>query len=138
MNTNISHPFIAAWGIVAGRAAEIEAENGWLDRPDWVEDALQLCLPAHIHEGIRQATEVNDGQSIALMHSELSEGLEGLRKNLMDDHLPDRKMIEVELADVVLRIMGYAQRRGLDVASAILEKQEYNAKRPHRHGGKRF
>src|SRR4051812_7282747 len=36
---------------------------------------------------------------IALCHSELSEALEGHRKNLMDDHLPHRKMAEVELAD---------------------------------------
>src|ERR1700722_20008569 len=41
---------------------------------------------------------------LALIHSEISEALEGDRKNLMDDHLPHRKMIEVELADAMIHI----------------------------------
>lgn len=40
----------------------------------------------------------------ALIHSEASEALEGLRKDLMDDHLPHRKMAEVELADAAIRL----------------------------------
>lgn len=43
------------------------------------------------------------GQLAALLHSELSEALEGIRKDLMDDKLPNRKMVEVELADAVIR-----------------------------------
>lgn len=80
----------------------------------------------------------NHGEKIALMHSELSEGLEGIRKGLMDDHLPDRTMIECELADVIIRIMDYAAHTKLDVAGAIIAKMIYNSSRPHRHGGKKF
>ena len=63
------------------------------------------------------------------MHSELSEAMEGVRKNQMDDHLPHRKMEEVELADCVIRILDYAGAYGLDVFGAIAEKVEYNKKR---------
>lgn len=66
---------------------------------------------------------------IALMHSELSEALEGFRKNLMDDHLPNRKMVEVEFADTIIRILDTAGYLGLDVGGAILEKLDYNAQR---------
>lgn len=74
----------------------------------------------------------------ALMHSELSEALEALRKDLNDDKLTHRKGVEVELADCVIRIMNYARQTGLDVAGALIEKNRYNATREHRHGGKKF
>lgn len=48
------------------------------------------------------------GEMFCLMHSEVSEAMEGVRKNLMDDKLPHRKMVEVELADVLIRIADYA------------------------------
>ena len=45
---------------------------------------------------------------LALIHSEISEALEADRKDLMDDHLPHRKGIEVELADAMIRILDLA------------------------------
>lgn len=85
------------------------------------------------------------GTLIALCHSELSEALEGARKDLMDDHLTHRKMVEVELGDCIIRILDLAGREGLDVASAMAEKHNYNAKRADHQlqnrmaeGGKKF
>jgi len=85
------------------------------------------------------------GTMIALCHSELSEALEGARKELMDDHLPHRRMVEVELADCIIRILDLAGREGYDVASAIAEKHHYNANRADHQlqnrmaeGGKKF
>lgn len=66
---------------------------------------------------------------MALMHSELSEALEGMRKDLMDDHLPSRNMVEVEFADAIIRILDTAGYLGLDVGGAISEKLAYNANR---------
>lgn len=66
---------------------------------------------------------------IALCHSELSEALEGDRKNLMDDHLPHRSMAEVELADAVIRIFDLAGCMGFDLGNAITEKLAYNKQR---------
>lgn len=87
----------------------------------------------------------NDAEMICLMHSELSEAMEGVRKNLMDDKLPHRKMVEVELADCIIRICDFAGGRGLDVGGAIVEKLAYNAHRAdHKpenraaEGGKKF
>lgn len=44
---------------------------------------------------------------VCLFHSELSEAMEGLRKNLMDDHLPEYPMVAVELADFVIRVLDW-------------------------------
>lgn len=44
---------------------------------------------------------------ICLFHSELSEAMEGIRKNLMDDHLSEYPMAAVELADFVIRVLDW-------------------------------
>lgn len=72
----------------------------------------------------------NVGERCMLVVSEISEGFEGARKNLMDDKLPNRKMIEVEWADAIIRMMDYAGYLELDVMGAIAEKMEYNLHRP--------
>jgi plasmid maintenance system antidote protein VapI len=71
----------------------------------------------------------NFGELIALCHSELSEALEGHRKNLMDDKLPHRKMAEVELADCLIRIFDMGAGLGMDLQGAYEEKMAYNAVR---------
>ena len=89
--------------------------------------------------------ERNKGEMLCLIHSEVSECLEGVRKDLMDDHLPHRKMEEVELADALIRILDYAAGHGLDIQGAYDDKMAYNAKRvDHKaenrqmKGGKKF
>lgn len=73
--------------------------------------------------------ERNVGELLCLVHSEISEGLEGYRKNLQDTHLPHRPMLEVEMADTIIRIMDLCGGLGLDLGGALVEKLEYNAKR---------
>lgn len=89
--------------------------------------------------------ERNVGELLMLAVSELAEALEGHRKNLMDDKLPNRKMFEVELADTIIRIFDIAAGMKLDLGGAFVEKMIYNATR-HDHtkegrmeqGGKKY
>lgn len=87
----------------------------------------------------------NIGELLCLVHSEVSEAMEGARKGLMDDKLPHRPMLEVELADAVIRIFDMGGGLGLDIPGAIAEKLAYNAGRAdHKienraaEGGKKF
>lgn len=73
----------------------------------------------------------------ALVASELGEATDGIRKALKDDHMPHRSMEVCEMADVILRVMDYCAFYKLPVAEVLVEKMEYNASRPHRHGDKK-
>lgn len=102
-------------------------ERGWWDD---VEKINLLANLGKINKSLHANLLANVvAAKMALMHSELSEALEGMRKDLMDDHLPDRQMIEVELADAIIRILDTAGYLGLDVGGAISEKLAYNANR---------
>lgn len=98
-------------------------------------DAVAVCHGLAVRGGwwndpvTGEQKDRNDGELIALMHSELSEALEALRKDRNDDHLPHRKGVEVELADTLIRIFDYAGARNLDLAGAVIEKLTYNASR---------
>ena len=87
-------------------------EVGWWDDIETSED-LSKAFPT----------------KLCLIHSEISESMEGHRKNLMDDKLPHREMAEVELADAVIRILDLAGACGYDLSGAIFEKLEYNKNR---------
>lgn len=66
---------------------------------------------------------------LCLIHSEISEAMEGDRKKLKDDKLPHRDMREVELADAVIRIFDLAGGYNMDLGGAIAEKLAYNQQR---------
>lgn len=67
---------------------------------------------------------------LMLMVSEVAEAMEGHRKGLNDDKLKDRPMIEVELADTVIRVCDLAGALGLDLGGAIAAKVNFNVSRP--------
>lgn len=116
-------------------------EEGFRNSINEIQDlCYQRALKAGWHDKPREF-----GTMIALAHSELSEALEGDRKNLMDDHLTHRRMAEVELADAIIRIFDLAGREGFDMGGAIMEKLEYNQKRAdhkrenrENNGGKKY
>lgn len=97
----------AAAGMLTDICNELANECGWWD------DTTERDIP----------------RLLMLTVSELAEAMEGHRKNLMDDHLPHRQMLEVELADALIRIFDMAGGLNLDIAGAMAEKLVYNANR---------
>lgn len=83
--------------------------------------------------------EVNMGEKIALMHAELSEWLEAVRKvePVEDKNCPGFSEEEIEAADTIIRILDICARRKLDIGHALIAKSEFNKTRPPKHG-KRF
>ena len=97
-------------------------ENGW-----WTDMTTGQSTRSTGYPKIQPT--VNVGEKLMLIVTEVGEAMEGHRKLLMDDHLPDRTMLEVELADVVIRVFDLAGGIGLDIAGAIAAKLQYNATR---------
>lgn len=64
---------------------------------------------------------------LALIHSEVSEALEALRKD-------DNENFREELADVVIRIGDLCGGLGIDLESEITKKMEKNKSRERKHG----
>lgn len=98
----------------------------------------RLCYQVHSDNARKgfweEGQEKNKGEVLALIHSEISEALEALRKDKNDSHLRHRKGVEVELADAVIRIFDMCGAYGYDLGGALFEKLEFNKSRPHKHG----
>lgn len=77
----------------------------------------------------RRKIDRNIMEMLMLITTEVAEAAEGYRKNLMDDKLPHRSMLEVELADVLIRVFDLAGYKGLDLGGAVVEKLLYNQTR---------
>lgn len=87
----------------------------------------------------------NEMEKLMLIVTEVAEAAEGYRKDLADDKIPHRKMVEVELADAVIRIFDLAGAKGYDIGGAIAEKLVFNSTREDhklenrkKEGGKRL
>ena len=118
-------------------------------------DDLRLMLnvlSGEIHDDAVSAGWWDDGDDkyvlatkLMLVVSEVAEAMEGLRKDLVDDHLSNRAMVEVEVADALIRLLDFAGALSMDIGGAVMEKLEYNRNRlDHKQetrqaaGGKQF
>lgn len=108
-------------------SAEIHEANvaaGWWEDLDRVCNRLGHDKDARLVEMWFRATK------IALIHSEVSEMLESLRKGTMDSHLKHRSGVEVEGADTFIRLADLLWDMRLMWGDAVQEKFDYNQHRP--------
>lgn len=122
--------FIWSFNILSKLNHQRMVEKGFWDDRKAIVEACKGVSP-ELAEAAQRAV---DCQQIALMHSELSEAVEGMRHNSMDDKIPEFTSIEAEIADVFIRGFDYAGGRGLRIAEAIIAKMNMNTGRTHKHG----
>lgn len=103
---------------------------------DWVALAYDNACSKGFHDEDRGIPE-----SVALMHSELSELLEEHRAGRGPTEIYERpekpgkpEGIPIELADLVIRAFDFAGKHGIDLEAAIARKHAYNTTRPRKHG----
>lgn len=116
----VHQPLADLFKLAAGINATVDACHGRAKAAGWWND---------LHTGESLLQTRNIPEMLCLIHSEISEAMEGYRKSLMDDKLPNRPMFEVELADAIIRIFDLAGSQGFDLGGAMIEKMEYNRTR---------
>jgi len=118
--------------------------NQYLTMALMINDVMDKC-----HGSAKAAgwwnKERNIPEALCLIHSEISEAMEGYRKDKPDEHLNDHKSVTVELADALIRIFDLAGGLKLPLGEALAEKLCYNQTRADHKlenrmapGGKRF
>lgn len=128
------HPLLPGYGEIAYSA-------------DLLTDACHLASKrAGWWDGIDPRDPYVTATKLMLAVSELAEAMEGARKGLKDDKLPDCEMLEVELADCVIRVFDLAGALGYsNFGGTLARKMLFNATRAdHKvenraaEGGKKF
>jgi len=105
-------------------------------------------------KGWYEGRDVSDpnvlGSMLALIHSEVSEALEDVRRGHIalrveggrDWYPADEARaakpcgLPSELADVIIRVLDMCGALGIDIEEAVRVKHAFNETRSHRHGGK--
>ncbi|WP_313666280.1 hypothetical protein [Shinella sp.] len=153
-NTPKPHSHAAAINLFAADCHAASRKAGWYTNPTTglalernvpemlclihseVDEADEECeevgeMLTILFSALRDVRSIQDDKRGALMdtHKSISKAMEGFRKGKMDDKLPHRRMIEVELADAMIRIGDLATYLGCDLGGAIVEKMAFNATR---------
>ena len=107
---------------------------------EFVDSFDRVALEAYEiakRNGFWEGDQDSDSQKIELIYSELAEITEARRKgNPPDDKIPEFSSIEIEAADVLIRLMDWCYKRGYRLSEATIAKIKYNSTRPYKNGGK--
>jgi len=125
--------------LMMNEVAVVEEDHGFWDQALWESSDPDDPAGGSVTIPRKRYRELVIMEKVALVHSELSEFVEIMRKEpeKMSEKIPEHKAGADELADAIIRILGIAKRLGYSIGRAVVDKDKFNITRPFRHG-KRF
>lgn len=115
-NIECSEPGVFSFEEHAKLCHNASYNNGWWHDPDTGEELpTKGFIGAHVI-----------GCKIGLINSEVSEIMEGHRKQKMDDKLPEYRALDVEIVDVLIRLLDLAGKMGTPVDEIYDSKMTFN------------
>ena len=112
------------------RLKHIMPQGNFIHHHHDLDSAAMICHLVAVsrnwwHEADGTPKKRNIGEMIALIHSEVSEALEGARRDLPSDHIPGSLFGE-EMGDVFIRVGDLAYATGVDMAWTTFTKLSFN------------
>jgi len=97
------------------------------------KDVQKLVYPEYQQNGFEaffnKHDDIGDIAEIGLVSSEVGEALDYCREK-------EEKFMALELADIVIRVFNFCNRKGIDLESFIIIKNRINKQRTKYHGKK--
>lgn len=133
-------PLCKGTGMLAAGPAGVGREQYFSEA---INDLMQDIHANNVAKGFTDSMNDIHAQHM-LFVTEVAESYDEVRKgkavgDMYYEFEPDPAKplgVPVELADTVIRIFGFCQHHGIDLATAILHKMAYNRTRPFMHGKK--
>ncbi len=110
--------------------------------PGYITDMILKCHGAAWTAGwwhdprTGRLLDRNAGEMLMLQVSELAEAAHGLDNHLKDDKLPHRQMVEVEIADFLIRLFDYCGGLRIDLEAHVARSQAHEEFFVYVHGHK--
>lgn len=117
------------------RVHNLAIEKGWHQDRDITNPHVLGSMLALIHSEVSEALEdVRRGDRSSIWY----ENLEGVRCTYLPASGGKPCGVPIELADVIIRVLDMCGALGIDIEQAVQVKHAYNSTRSHRHGGKKL
>lgn len=124
---------------VAGLCGDLERLKGWREGGGRSFGEIIALIHSEASEALE---EHRDGHEVPYVYHETENRVDGFRLMIGDPvlHKPNTKPegIPIELADIIIRILAFCEKEGIDIMEAIRLKMLYNLEREERHGGKQI